>query len=162
MIEKVKIKNKSGKMVTGRRITVTSCFPSDLDTVWNEIMKFDTLRYICRPKARFISLEKKSFQWNEDTVYRFRLYAYGFIPMGVHTIRVKNFNQDAGEIITHEYNKIVTVWNHSIKMNPVSKGQTEYTDIVDLYAGFLSSLFAWWTERFYKHRQLRWVGLLYK
>lgn len=160
MIEKIKIANKSGKMVTGRRITVSSVFPQRTDIVWNKIMEFDTLRFICRPKAAFVSFDRKLFEWKEGGTYRFRLYIYGFIPMGIHTIHVEKMNCDTAELLTAEYNKIVTVWNHYIKMNRVTNNQTQYTDRVDLYAGLLSPVFAWWTERFYQHRQQRWLKLL--
>lgn len=32
----------------------------------------------------------------------------------------------------------------------------KYTDSVELYAGYLTPLVAWWTLYFYKHRQKKW------
>ncbi|MCD7899764.1 MAG: hypothetical protein LUH22_07795 [Bacteroides sp.] len=162
MIESIKVKNKSGKIVTGRQITVTSIFPSSMDNVWNEILKFNTLRYICRPKAYFVSCNKKSFVWRKDETYHFRLYIYGVIPMGIHKITVEKMDRDTRELLTAECNKIVTVWNHYIKMKKTVNEKTQYMDRVDLYAGILSPVFAWWTERFYKHRQRRWIKMLNK
>ena len=37
-----------------------------------------------------------------------------------------------------------------IKMEEVSQNATKYTDIVDLYAGWLTPLAAWWTLKFYR------------
>ena len=50
----------------------------------------------------------------------------------------------------------VTIWNHYINMEDVSPNVTRYTDMVDLYAGGLTALAAWWTLNFYKHRQKKW------
>lgn len=160
MIEKIKVKNKSGKIVTGRRVTVMSVFPADKYNVRNKILEFNTLRYICSPKVYFISSDKKSFVWRKGETYLFRLFIYGFIPMGIHKISVENINYDTGELLTTESNKIVTVWNHYIIMKSRENKQTEYMDRVDLYARILSPVFAWWTERFYKHRQRKWIKIL--
>ena len=50
----------------------------------------------------------------------------------------------------------VVIWNHYIKMEEISQQVTRYTDTVDLYAGCLTSIAAWWTLKFYKHRQRKW------
>ena len=41
-------------------------------------------------------------------------------------------------------------------MEEISQQVTRYTDTVDLYAGCLTSIAAWWTLKFYKHRQRKW------
>lgn len=80
--------------------------------------------------------------------------------MGKHAIHVKKVDKAALELLTTEHNKIVTVWNHFIKMGRVGEARTSYTDVVDLYAGILSPLIAVWTSLFYKHCQSRWQKLL--
>lgn len=60
------------------------------------------------------------------------------------------------EIDTEEYNDTVIIWNHYIKMEEISQQVTRYTDTVDLYAGYFTSIAAWWTLKFYKHRQRKW------
>ena len=57
---------------------------------------------------------------------------------------------------TKEYDNTVVIWNHYIKMEEISQQVTRYTDTVDLYAGCLTSITAWWTLKFYKHRQRKW------
>ncbi len=60
------------------------------------------------------------------------------------------------EIDTEEYNDTVIIWNHYIKMEEISQQVTRYTDTVDLYAGCFTPIAAWWTLKFYKHRQCKW------
>lgn len=81
------------------------------------------------------------------------MFLHGFIPVGKHTINVIKMDKSTGEIVTNEYNKKVTIWNHYINMEEISPNVTRYTDMVDLYAGGLTALAAWWTLKFYKHRQ---------
>lgn len=160
MIEKIKIVSRSGKQRIGRRITVTTEFNALPDEVWGKILEFDTLKYISRPKARFIPCSKGAFEWREGRTYHFRLFLHNFLPMGKHTIHVKKVDKASLEIFTTEHNKIVTVWNHFIKMKKVGEARTSYTDVVDLHAGILSPFIAVWTSLFYKHRQSRWQKLL--
>lgn len=81
---------------------------------------------------------------------------HGIIPIGKHTINVLAINKSSRELQTEEYNKHVSVWNHYIKMEEINDNITRYTDVVDLYAGIFTPLAAWWTIRFYKHRQWKW------
>ena len=57
MIQKVKLTTREGKKVMGYRVTVTSDFHSNIENIWDKIQDIDTLREICKPKARFISCD---------------------------------------------------------------------------------------------------------
>lgn len=140
----------------GRRVTVTSKFGTSIENVWNKIQDVDTLREICKPKASFISCDDSPLIWEEGRSFLFKMYLHKIIPVGKHTINVVKMDKASREIDTNEYNKRVTIWNHYIKMEELAPNQTQYKDIVDLYAGFLTSLAAWWTLRFYRHRQRKW------
>lgn len=78
------------------------------------------------------------------------------LPVGRHTINVVKMDKTSREIDTKEYDNTVVIWNHYIKMEEISQQVTRYTDTVDLYAGCLTSIAAWWTLKFYKHRQRKW------
>lgn len=156
MIQKIKLTTRTGKKVTGSRITVISDFPSNIENIWNKIQDINTLREICRPKASFISCDNSPMIWGEGKSFVFKLFLHGFIPVGKHTINVIKMNKVSREIYTEEYNKTVVIWNHYIKMEEVSPNVTRYTDTVDLYAGSLTSIAAWWTVKFYMHRQRKW------
>ena len=84
------------------------------------------------------------------------MYLHGFLPVGRHTINVVKMDKTSREIDTKEYDNTVVIWNHYIKMKEISQQVTRYTDTVDLYAGCLTSIAAWWTLKFYKHRQRKW------
>lgn len=156
MTEKIQLKTRKGKKVMGRRVTVTSKFGTSIENVWNKIQDVNTLREICKPKASFISCDDSPLIWEEGRSFLFKMYLHKIIPIGKHTINVVKMDKASREIDTNEYNKRVTIWNHYIKMEELTPNQTQYTDIVDLYAGFLTSLAAWWTLRFYRHRQRKW------
>lgn len=156
MIKKVQLTTRDGKKVAGRQVIVTSNFETNINKVWCKIQDVDTLREICKPKASFIAGNDSPMIWEEGRTFLFNMYLHRIIPIGRHTIQVVKMDKASGEIDTHEYNRTVTIWNHSIKMEKVSEHTTRYTDVVDLYAGRLTAIVAWWTLRFYKHRQRKW------
>lgn len=156
MIQKVKLTTREGKKVMGYRVTVTSDFHSNIENIWNKIQDVDTLREICKPKARFIACNDSPIQWKEGKTFVFKMYLHGFLPVGRHTINVVKMDKTSREINTKEYDNTVIIWNHYIKMEEINQQVTLYTDTVDLYAGCLTSIVAWWTLKFYKHRQRKW------
>jgi len=156
MIKRVQLTTREGKKVTGRQVIVTSDFGTNIENIWCKIQDIDTLREICKPKASFISCDDSPLIWEEGRSFLFKMYLHKVIPIGKHTINVVKMDRVSREIDTNEYNKRVPIWNHYIKMEEISKNVTRYTDIVDLYAGLFTSLAAWWTLRFYKHRQRKW------
>jgi hypothetical protein len=82
---------------------------------------------------------------------------WGIIPFGVHTINIERFDID--EVRSREGNKFVPVWNHKIYLKDLG-GRTEYTDEVDIDAGW-KTIFVWmWANAFYSHRQKKWLRLL--
>ena len=156
MIKKICLLTRGGIEVVGRRVVVTSEFEANRENIWCKIQDIDTLREICKPKASFVSYDNTSPTWKEGKSFCFKMFLHGFIPVGKHTINVIKMDKSTGEIVTNEYNKKVTIWNHYINMEEISPNVTRYTDMVDLYAGGLTALAAWWTLKFYKHRQKKW------
>ena len=151
--------NYKGKTVNGIRITVSSQFPTNIDKVWNKIQDIETLRYIAKPKVKFNLIGVLPSQWKAGDIYHFKTWMHGFIPIGKHTIKVISIERDKGKIYTNEHNRIISIWNHLIIMQDINNSETDYTDIVDIYAGILTPFIAWWSIKYYKHRQKKWRSL---
>ena len=136
----------------------TSLLPAPRQKVFSLLQRLETLQYIAAPYATFTPVYRQDnavWQIGSTSSYRFRLF--GFIPFGTHTIRIERFDMDA--IQSREHNEHVQVWDHKITL--CSKGNnTEYTDEVEIKAGW-KTLFIWlWAKAFYAHRQRKWVRLL--
>mgnify|MGYP000278014161 FL=1 len=101
-------------------------------------------------------------KWIIGKSYDFNLYFHCALPMGKHTIMIESMNEQTYEIQSREYNTLVPIWNHLIKIQSSKDEKVNYTDEIDLYAGCLTNLVAWWTSLFYKHRQKRWKVILGK
>lgn len=54
------------------------------------------------------------------------------------------------------------VWNHDITLIPLDGSHTEYTDRVEIRAGWKTPFIWLWAEAFYAHRQRKWIKMLEK
>lgn len=141
-----------------KTVKKTSIFPVSRKIIFEKLQKLETLQYIAFPYATFTPVHSDdSLVWKpgKSSSYRFRIG--GIIPLGIHTINIERFDVD--EVASKESNRFVPVWNHRIYLKDLGK-KTEYTDEVDIDAGW-KTLFVWlWAEAFYTHRQKKWARLL--
>ena len=136
----------------------TSVFPAGRDTVFQKLRQLSTLQTIDRPYATFEPVQDAFTAWEvgSTSAYRFRLF--GCIPFGTHTIHIVRFDPDG--IRSREGNEHVPVWNHEIRLRSLDDSRTEYTDRVEIRAGW-KTFFVWlWAVAFYAHRQRKWIRLL--
>lgn len=56
-------------------------------------------------------------------------------------------------IYTNESNTHVPVWNHKILIEKIDDNHANYTDIVDIDAGWKTVFIYLWAVCFYSHRQ---------
>ncbi len=146
-----------------KTIIVSSEFPAGAEVIWNRLLDIGTLQHIANPMMTFKPILQKSDEgaWTEGGAYVFKIRLFGLIPIGgCHTIAVKGIVRKHYVLQTHEYNRTVTVWDHRIALKPMSNGNTHYSDIVEIYAGWLTPVVAVWSKVFYRHRQKKWKKLL--
>lgn len=136
----------------------TTVLPVSRAVVFQKLQQPETLQYIARPFVTFEPVDEPVQEWTagSTSVYRFRLF--GVIPFCTHTIHIVRF--DLNGVSSREKNEHVPVWNHEIRLTVLDGSRTEYTDRVEIKAGW-KTLFIWlWAKAFYAHRQRKWVKLL--
>jgi hypothetical protein len=143
-----------------KTVVITSLFQAEKKEVFEKLKSLKTLQYIAAPYARFTPIHNnQSIEWKEGSSFSFRLYLFGIIPFGIHTINVLSFSEDSG-LSTSEHNKHVPIWNHRIYLESVDQKTTRYTDEVEIGAGWKTPFVALWAKAFYTHRQRKWQKLL--
>jgi hypothetical protein len=86
-MEKILLEDNNGKFKKGIKITISSILNNSAEKIWNKLLDVKTLIYICRPMASFKIISKEnSMKWELDKEYLFKLFIYGFIPIGNHRI----------------------------------------------------------------------------
>lgn len=136
----------------------TSLFPARREEVFKKLQRLETLQYIASPYATFTPVNGVGpFIWQvgNHSSYRFKLF--GVIPFGTHSIHIERFDMDG--IQSRERNERVPVWDHKITLRDKGK-QTEYTDEVEIKAGWKTPFIWIWANAFYAHRQRKWIRLL--
>jgi hypothetical protein len=136
----------------------TSVFPAGRDAVFQKLQKLETLQYIAWPFATFEPVDNAVPTWTVGGTFSYRFRLFGVIPFGTHTIHIVRFDPES--IRSREANEHVPVWNHDIIMEPVDANHTEYTDRVEIRAGWKTAFIWVWANAFYAHRQRRWIRLL--
>lgn len=148
-------------MTRTRTVFVSSVFPAAANQVWDRLTRVETLQYIAAPYATFVPLDRgKELIWKEGETTRFRLYLFGLMPLGVHTIHMRRFDRETYSVYTEENSRALPVWNHSISIVPLGEESACYTDEVTIGAGFMTGIVSLWSRLFFRHRQRKWKRLL--
>lgn len=114
-----------------------------------------------RPFAAFEPADgRDDLIWSCGETFRFRFRLFGFLPFGIHTIRIMTFDHETLTVYSNEGNPHVPVWNHRINLKPIDRNHTQYTDEVEIDAGWKTVFVCLWAKLFYAHRQRKWKRLL--
>ena len=142
-----------------KTVKKTSIFPANTRVVFRELQKLSTLQYIAAPYASFTPTDGTvDLLWEAGRTFSFRFRIFGVIPYGTHVIHVRRFDENG--IYTNEGNEHVLIWNHRIMLEATDDGRTEYTDEVEIGAGWKTTAVWLWAKAFYAHRQRKWIKLL--
>lgn len=151
------------KLVKSRTVSISSFFNHNSDKFFEkELIKKNT-SIIVRPLAviEFLKENQDSEYWKEGFEYELIIKPFGLINIwGIHHIKVVTVDKLKTEIITVEKNNICKVWNHKLTFKEIGENQTEYTDEVTLYAGWLTTILSYFLIYSYKKRHQNWDKLL--
>jgi hypothetical protein len=137
--------------------TVLNCSATK---AWNEVQKSSLLLYVIRPLVRFTpSGAPFPERWSEGLTIRCRLFVFGVIPMGVHTVHIEKIDPRNFEIQSREHDPLVARWDHLISIAPLDDLRSTYRDTIVIDAGILTFVVWAWAQWFYRHRQRRWRAL---
>lgn len=144
-----------------KTVVKTTVFPSCGEQIWDKLQQLQTLQFIAFPYATFKPLNaEQSLIWREGEAFNFRFKPFGIVPFGLHKISVVKFDKATFEIYTKKANTYVPVWNHRIFLKQIDDSSTEYTDEVEINAGWKTPFVYMWAKAFYAHRQRKWLKLL--
>jgi hypothetical protein len=128
---------------------------------WNEVQKSSLLLRVIWPLARIEPLGGGALpeRWSEGPAIECKLFVFGIIPIGMHTLHFEKIDHEAREIRTHEHDRLVARWDHVVSVRPLGENRSIYRDLIDIDAGSLTVLVWAWASWFYRHRQRRWRAL---
>ena len=139
------------------RITVESVLPASADVVWEGVKVSATLHEIARPLLRFRPAPGTTIpdRWPVGVPLELRLFLFGVVPLGPHTLVVESIDDDERVLQTRERGPRLC-WDHRIHVEVAGTGRARYTDEVEINAGPASALVAAAARVFFRHRHRRW------
>jgi hypothetical protein len=139
-------------------VCVQSVFDCPPEQAWAALQTSALHREVIWPLMRFRSLDATEApeRWSQGDTFHFRIYLFGVVPLGKHTILIERMDPVAREIQSREHSALVRRWDHLIRLVPAPDGRTLYSDEVQISAGLLTPLVWAFAHWFYRHRQRRW------
>lgn len=139
-------------------VKVKSVFDCTPSTVWNEVQTSKLLMEIIAPVLRLVPVAGKSFpdRWSAGMTVVSRVFKFGFLPLGRHTLRFERVDHRNRQIQTREHSWLMRRWDHLISVGETLDGRTQYTDVVELDAGLATPLVWLFAQLYYRHRHRRW------
>ncbi len=126
--------------------------------VWATVQTSSLLLDVIRPLVRLEPVGSEPFpeRWTQGMSVRCRVYLFGVLLPGVHTLELERINQAGREIQSRERDPIVKRWDHRIRVQEISGGRAHYSDEIEIDAGILTPVVWLFAAGFYRHRQRRW------
>jgi len=98
-------------------------------------------------------------RWSEGLVLRCKLFVFGVIPIGAHTLHFEKIDHDNYELQSREHDPFIARWDHMVSVKPLDGSRSIFRDTIDIDAGSLTFVVWAWANWFYRHRQRRWRAL---
>ena len=138
-----------------------SVLPASPRAVWEAVQRVDTLVAVARPLLVFRPVPGQTLpeQWPVGVPVPMRLWAFGAVPLGRHTLLVESADDEAMTVQTRERSPLLRRWDHRITVAPAGSGRALYADTVEVDAGPLTPAVALVARLFFRHRHRRWQAL---
>ncbi len=156
-IEKVQI-NYQGKLVTARKLIVTSEIPININDAWQIVKTSKLLKFVSSRKIKFKPIGGSFPEiWQQDKTVSTKMLLFGFIPFGgIHSLYFEKIDNENKVLQTREKDDSAKVWDHKISLIELTENKIIYQDLIIIYGGLLTFIITLWAKSFYKHRQNRW------
>jgi hypothetical protein len=138
--------------------TILNCLA---ERVWAMLQTSSLLLDVIRPLVTLEPVGAETFpeRWTQGTSVRCRVYLFGIVFLGLHTLQLERIDQASREIQSRESDPIVRRWDHRIRVQELSGGRAHYSDEIEIDAGVLTPVVWLFAAGFYRHRQRRWQAI---
>ncbi len=149
----------SKKKNSASKVRVTTSFDAPPESVWANVQRYETLRFIMRGLIRFGGNMPERIQPGDSLCLR--LWFFHILPAWwIHRLSISEVDEVNRVIQSKESGGFVRRWDHRISVRPGENGATEYTDEIVIEAGPFTHLVCMWAHFQYRYRQSRWRTML--
>ena len=131
-------------------VTVSADYALDAAKLWRHVVRYDALQAMMSGPIVRLRCPEGEEQAGHDLVLVFRLF--GVVPVGRWRLKIVA-RDDAGlRLASEESGPFVRRWAHEIAVVPLTAGRARLTDTIEIDAGPLTPLVAWFARREYTRR----------
>ncbi len=154
--------NETGNLVSWRRISVSSTLELPITQAWEELQKWELLRYVSHGMTLFWELPETWEVWEEvQTLVKAKLFWILPLPWkNPYNITFDSIDSANHTAYTQENGSGISAWNHLMEMREITPDITQYTDTIDIYAEKLTGIISAHAHILYKHRHSRWKNVV--
>ncbi|WP_052249517.1 SRPBCC family protein [Tateyamaria sp. ANG-S1] len=131
------------------QISLSHDYTASAKDVWRVATDFAALAEVCRPLITFEGLPEGRCEAGQHLSVGVRLF--GLLPAQDYQMEVVAQDDVAMTLQSAEHGAGVKSWRHHLTVTPTETG-ARLTDTIDIDAGPLTPLFAWWGRKLYAHR----------
>lgn len=139
-----------------QRVHVETILSTDADSVWQAMQYPVTFLYVCRGLFSLPALAGRGAPLRQGERGTGWLFAFHVFPAYRHTLEVVGVDHGSRTITTHEHGGVLSRWDHTLHVQPVTEKSCHYSDSVDIEAGALTHGVACIARGIYRYRQRRW------
>lgn len=130
-------------------VEVRHHYPVSAERLWALTMDLPSLAEMNAPLVAFGSLPDG--RMHEGLVIDTTVSVLGRLPARPYWIAVVTCDDATMRAETEETGAGVKRWNHRIAVTPI-EGGARLTDRIEIDAGWLTPVYAWWARKLYRHR----------
>jgi hypothetical protein len=139
------------------RVDLSTELECSAAAAWAEVQTSSLLLRVIRPIVKIKAVGAPlPIHWRAGSTIRFHCFLFGFVPIGIRTLRFDRIDCFAREISTRESDPLVKRWDHLISIQPLGEDRATYRDVIEIEAGVFTFLVWLWAHWFYRNRQRRW------
>jgi hypothetical protein len=140
--------------------TIRTRLDAPASKVWGLAQKPVTLLFISRGLLAFKGASAWPETFREGFSIETRLFFFHILPAWKHRLRIASIDDNHLELLSNECGGLIRSWNHLIRIEPIAQQGCDYTDRLEIKAGWITLLVWVYAHLFCRYRQLRWKRLL--
>lgn len=146
------------------RFELETPLPCSVEAAWEVMRQLTMLEHVTHLLLKIMPLGLEPLpERTQEGIYQIKLYFFGLLPLGQHTIRVVRVDLSHYEVYTEESSALIKTWNHHLTVYTNAEGQTVYRDALELearhFSAVLTPVLGALARLFYRYRQARWRAL---
>ena len=133
-----------------KQASLTHVYNVSAETLWQDLLDPNALAESMQGAITYVGLPREPVQQGDE--FTVQLKRWGWFPIGRWTMKVVERDDQNFVLRSEEHGGLVKLYKHRLSILPTGPQSCEYTDHLDVDAGWLTSLVFPTFENMYQRR----------